>query len=58
MFYRGTSQMVVARRTKRTHMFIDPSVQVVPSFVTTWAGKNHTSLQCRAEMVLDSIPSQ
>jgi hypothetical protein len=49
---------MVAKRAKGTHMFIDPGVQVIPSFVTTWASENHTALQCGAEMVLDSVPSQ
>lgn len=58
MFCKGTSQRVMATRANDTHVFIDPSVQVIPSFVTTWASEDHTSPQCRAEMVLDSIPSQ
>lgn len=58
MFCKGTSQKVVARRVTKAHVFIDPSVQVIPSFVTAWASEDHTSLQCRTEMVLDSIPSQ
>ena len=39
-------------------MFIDPSVQVIPSLVTTWAIEDHTSLQCGPKMVLDAIPSE
>jgi hypothetical protein len=57
MFCNGTSQRVVARE-KGTHMFIDSSVQVIPSFITTWASEDHTSPQCGAEMVLDSVPPQ
>jgi hypothetical protein len=52
------SEVAMAARANDTHMFIDPSVQVIPSFVTTWASEDHTSPQCGAEMVLDSIPSQ
>ena len=58
MFCKETSQKVMGTRANNTHMFIDPSVQVIPSFVATWASEDHTSPQCRAEMVLDSIPSQ
>ena len=39
-------------------MFIDPGVQVIPTFVTTWSSEDHASPQCRAKMVLDSVPPQ
>ena len=58
MFCKGTSQRIIVRTAKNTRMFIDPSVQVIPSFVATWSSEDHASPQCRAEMVLDSVPSQ
>ena len=44
MFCTGTSQSIIARMAKDTHMFIDPSVQVIPSFVTTWSSEDHACL--------------
>ena len=58
MFCKGKGQRMFARATKDTRMFIDSSVQVIPSFITTWSSEDHASPQCRAKMVLDSVPSQ
>jgi len=58
MFYKGRGQRMLARMAKDTRMFIDTGVQVIPTFVTTWSSEDHASPQCRAKMVLDSVPSQ